>query len=411
MRICVVGAGAIGGLLGARLAEAGEDVTLIARGAHLEAIRARGLAVTLADGVVVHATDLAATGDMGECGAQDLVILGVKAHQIAPIVDEIHGLLGPNTIVLTTQNGIPWWYFQRYGGRLDGTPLDSVDPGGVIAKSIAPERIIGCIAYPAAEITAPGRIRHIEGSRFPIGELDGAITNRASTLSQMLQRAGFKAPVVEDIRAEIWLKAWGNLTFNPISALTHATLVDICRFPPTRDLAVRMMTEAQQVAAGLGISFRVSPREAHRGGGAGRHAQDVDAAGRRIRQGARDRGADRRGCGTRPADGDTDPEHRRRVCAGSTPWTHNRGGTGPRQNRAARLPESNRVRGPGRRRLNLRSVVANGLDANAPTFVPGVLRRVHPPPDPIRAEPSRAGSVPPAHRWSIPPVRGNRTTP
>ena len=258
MRICVVGAGAIGGLLGARLAEAGEDVTVIARGAHLEAIRARGLEVTLADGVVVHATDIAATSDMGECGAQDLVVLGVKAHQIAPIVDEIQGLLGPDTIVVTTQNGIPWWYFQRHGGRFDGTPLDSVDPGGVIAKSIAPERIIGCIAYPAAEITGPGRIRHIEGSRFPIGELDGTITNRACTLSEMLQRAGFKAPVVDDIRAEIWLKAWGNLTFNPISALTHATLVDICRFPPTRDLAARMMTEAQEVAAGLGISFRVS---------------------------------------------------------------------------------------------------------------------------------------------------------
>ena len=258
MKICVVGAGAIGGLLGARLAVAGEDVTLIARGVHLEAIHARGLEVTMNDGAMVHAPEIAATSDMKECGPQDLVILGVKAHQIAPIVGELSALLGPETVVLTTQNGIPWWYFQRHGGPLDGTVLDSLDPGGAIASAIAPERIVGCIAYPAAKMTAPGRIRHIEGTRFPVGELDGVVTERASTLSRMLQRAGFKAPVLENIRSEIWLKAWGNLSFNPISALTHATLVDICRFPPSRDLAAKMMTEAQDVAAKLGISFRVS---------------------------------------------------------------------------------------------------------------------------------------------------------
>ena len=258
MKICVVGAGAIGGLLGARLAVAGEDVTLIARGRHLEAIRARGLEVTMNDGAVVRAADIVATGDMKQCGPQDLVILGVKAHQIAPIAGELPCLFGPETVVLTTQNGIPWWYFQRHGGPLDGRALDSLDPGGAIAGAVAPERIVGCIAYPAAEITAPGRVRHIEGTRFPVGELDGAITERVSALSGMLRRAGFKAPVLENIRSEIWLKAWGNLSFNPISALTHATLVDICRFPPSRDLAARMMTEAQDVAAKLGISFRVS---------------------------------------------------------------------------------------------------------------------------------------------------------
>ena len=257
MKICVVGAGAIGGLLGARLAGVGEDVTLIARGAHLEAIRSRGLEVTLNDGDVVHAANIAVTSDMGACGPQDLVILGVKAHQIAPIADTLPSLFGPDTIVLTTQNGIPWWYFQRHGGPFDGTVLDSVDPGGVIARAIAPERIIGCIAYPAAEITAPGRIRHIEGTRFPIGELDGSIADRTNALSETLERAGFKAPVLENIRSEIWLKAWGNLSFNPISALTHATLVDICQFPPSRELAVRMMTEAQEVATRLDISFRV----------------------------------------------------------------------------------------------------------------------------------------------------------
>ena len=282
MKICVVGAGAIGGLLGARLAVAGEEITLVARGAHLEAIRARGLEVAMNDGAVVHAADVTATGDMRECGHQDLVILGVKAHQIPPIAGELPALFGPRTVVLTTQNGIPWWYFQRHGGPLDGTRLESLDPGGRIAGAVAPERIVGCIAFPAAEITAPGRIRHIEGTRFPLGELDGSASERAAALSDMLQRAGFKAPVLEDVRSEIWLKAWGNLSFNPISALTHATLADICRFPPSRALAARMMTEAQDVAAKLGISFRV-PLEKRIAGAerVGRHKtsmlQDVEA--------------------------------------------------------------------------------------------------------------------------------------
>ena len=258
MKICVVGAGAIGGLLGARLAVAGEEVTLIARGVHLEAIRARGLEVAMNDGAVVRAADVAATDDMKECGPQDLVVLAVKAHQIAPIAGELPALFGRETVVLTAQNGIPWWYFQRHGGPLDGTVLETLDPGGTIAAAVAPARIIGCIAYPAAEITRPGRIRHIEGTRFPVGELDGSVTDRVRALSATLQGAGFKSPVLEDIRSEIWLKAWGNLSFNPISALTHATLADICRFPPSRDLAARMMTEAQEVAAKLGISFRVS---------------------------------------------------------------------------------------------------------------------------------------------------------
>ena len=257
MKICIVGAGAIGGLLGARLAVAGEEVTLIARGAHLEAIRGRGLEVAMNDGAVVRAADIAATDDIRECGRQDLVVLAVKAHQIAPIAGDLPALFGRGTVVLTTQNGLPWWYFQRHGGPLDGTVLDSLDPGGRIAAAIAPERIVGCIAYPAAEISAPGRIRHIEGTRFPVGELDGSATDRVRALSETLQRAGFKSPVLDNIRSEIWLKAGGNLSFNPISALTHATLADICRFPPSRDLAARMMTEAQEVAAKLGISFRV----------------------------------------------------------------------------------------------------------------------------------------------------------
>ena len=257
MKICVVGAGAIGGLLGARLAVAGEEVTLVARGAHMEAMRARGLEVTMNDGAVVRAADVVVTDDVKDCGPQDLVVLAVKAHQIASVASGLPALFGRGTVVLTAQNGIPWWYFQRHGGPLDGTVLDSLDPGGTISAAIAPERIVGCIAYPAAEITTPGRIRHIEGTRFPVGELDGSTTDRVQALSETLQRAGFKSPVLDDIRSEIWLKAWGNLSFNPISALTHATLVDICQFPASRDLAARMMTEAQEVAAKLGISFRV----------------------------------------------------------------------------------------------------------------------------------------------------------
>jgi len=258
MKICVVGAGSIGGLLGVKLHNLGEDVTLIARGAHLDAIRKGGLKLLMNDGTVEVARGVKATADMTTLGTQDLVILGVKAHQIEPILDDINGLLGPDSTLLTTQNGIPWWYFQKHGGEFEGTPIRSVDPNGRIANAINPDHIIGCIAYPAAEITQPGTIRHVEGSRFPIGELEGIESDRARAISGLLTRAGFKAPILDDFRSELWLKLWGNLTFNPISALTHSTLVDICRFPLTRRLAERMMTEAQDVAHKLGITFRVS---------------------------------------------------------------------------------------------------------------------------------------------------------
>ena len=180
------------------------------------------------------------------------------------------------------QNGIPWWYFQRQGGTHEGYRIKAVDPDGLIADTIEPERIIGCIAYPAAEISAPGVVRHIEGTRFPVGELDGAETDRIRLVSDMFTRAGFKSPILSDIRSEIWLKAWGNLTFNPISALTHSTLVDICQYPLTRELAATMMTEAQSIAHKLGISFRV-PLEKRIAGAekVGKHKtsmlQDVEA--------------------------------------------------------------------------------------------------------------------------------------
>lgn len=281
MKICVVGAGSIGGLLGVKLALAGNQVTLIARGPHLEAIKAKGLALEM-DGERQVAKDVAATHDMTEVGPQDLVILGIKAHQIEPVVGEIRTLFGPDTMVLTTQNGIPWWYFQRHGGEYDGHVIKSVDPSGAIAAGIEPERIIGCIAYPAAEITEPGVIKHIEGYRFPVGELNGGESARVAGVSNVLTGAGFKSPILPDIRAELWLKAWGNLTFNPISAMTHATLVDICQFPKTRGLAAAMMTEAQTIGEKLGATFRVSLEKRIAGAeGVGKHKtsmlQDVEA--------------------------------------------------------------------------------------------------------------------------------------
>ncbi|MDJ0957476.1 MAG: 2-dehydropantoate 2-reductase, partial [Arenicellales bacterium] len=236
----------------------GEDVTLIARGAHLTAIRNDGLKLLMNDGEVEVAIGVKATDNMRELEAQDLVILGVKAHQIESVVDDVVGLLGPESVLLTTQNGIPWWYFQKHGGKHEGRPIEAVDPNGRIANTIDSNHIVGCIAYPAAEIAQPGTIRHVEGYRFPVGELDGTESERVQTISTLLSQAGFKSPILSDLRSELWLKLWGNLTFNPISALTHSTLVDICQFPPSRQLAAEMMTEAQRVAHKLGVDFRVS---------------------------------------------------------------------------------------------------------------------------------------------------------
>ncbi|HEV2219992.1 MAG TPA: 2-dehydropantoate 2-reductase [Casimicrobiaceae bacterium] len=258
MRIAIIGAGAVGGLVGARLALAGQQVTFIARGASLEAIRRNGVKLIMGDGTEQVASNVVATQDYAGAGAQDLVILALKAHQVEAVARDLPGLFGPDTAVITMQNGIPYWYFQRHGGELDGTRLCSVDPRGVVGACIPAERVIGCVVYPASELVAPGVVRHIEGNRLPLGELDGSTTGRVKRASQCLVDAGFKAPVLDDIRAEIWLKLWGNLTFNPISALSRATLVDICRFPPTRELVAEMMREAQAVAAKLGVGFRMS---------------------------------------------------------------------------------------------------------------------------------------------------------
>jgi 2-dehydropantoate 2-reductase len=258
MKICVVGAGAIGGLLAVRLAAAGEQVTVVDQGAHLQAIRRDGLKLIMADGGEHHARTLRAVADLREAGRQDVVILAVKTQVLPMVAPGLGAALGDDTVILPMQNGLPWWYFHKHGGELDGRPIQCLDPDGILAAHVDADRIVGCVVFPAGEIAAPGVIRHAEGNRFPLGELDGSDSERAEGLASMFTNAGFKSFVIDDIRAEIWLKLLGNLSFNPISALTHATMVDICRFPPSRDLARALMEEAQSVASHLGISFRVS---------------------------------------------------------------------------------------------------------------------------------------------------------
>ncbi len=257
MKTCIIGAGAIGGLIGAKFALAGEQITFIEHNtAHLDAINNKGLKLLMQDGEELVASEVKAVPSLDKAGTQDLVIIAVKAYQIPSIAPAMRALFGPETAVLTIQNGLPWWYFHKHGGEFDGRRIEAVDPNGEIDANIEPERIIGCVVYPAAEVVAPGVIKHVEGNRFPLGELDGSHSERVEAISQTFIKAGFKSFVLEDIRAEIWLKAWGNLSFNPISALTQATLIDICQFTPTRELAARMMEEAQAIANKLGIQFR-----------------------------------------------------------------------------------------------------------------------------------------------------------
>lgn len=286
MKFCIVGAGAIGGFVGAKLALAGEDVTFIARWKNLDAIRARGMTVKMHDGTVLEAKTARATDSFSAVGHVDCIILALKSHQVESVVNQLEPLFGPKTTVITMQNGIPFWYFYKHGGALAGTTVKAVDPRGVCKDGIPADRIIGCVVYPATELIAPGVVRHIEGERFPLGELDGSVSSRVKDLSDVFAKAGLKAPVLDNIRNEIWLKLWGNLTFNPISALTHATLQDICQFPQGRELAANMMREAQTVAEKLGASFRVSLEKRIEGAEKiGRHKtsmlQDVEA-GRAI---------------------------------------------------------------------------------------------------------------------------------
>ena len=257
MKIAVIGVGAIGGYVGTRLALAGEDVTFIARGATLAALQSRGIKLVMADGSEEVVPKVKATSDYSSVGPQDLIVLAMKAHQVVDVAPNVPKLLGSDTVVLPMQNGIPYWYFYKHKGQWADARVHSADPTGAIAEHIPPSRIIGCVVYPATELVAPGVIQHVEGNRFPVGEPDGTSTERVLRVSECLTQAGLKAPILEDIRAEIWLKLWGNMTFNPISALTRATLAGICQYPPARSVAAAMMTEAQAVAHKLGITFRV----------------------------------------------------------------------------------------------------------------------------------------------------------
>jgi 2-dehydropantoate 2-reductase len=257
LKIAVIGVGAIGGYVGATLAHAGEDVTFIARGANLEALKSRGIRLVMGDGSEQAVRHMSATADYSAAGPHDLVILAMKAHQVAAVARDVPKLFGPDTVVLPMQNGIPYWYFYGHGGPLAGTRIRSVDPDGSIGENIPCDRVVGCVVYPAAELIAPGVVKHVEGNRFPVGEPDGTSSERVKRIAECFVRGGLQAPVLSDIRAEIWLKLWGNLTFNPISALSRATLAGICQYPPGRELAHAMMTEAQRIANKLGITFRV----------------------------------------------------------------------------------------------------------------------------------------------------------
>ena len=256
MKIAVVGAGAIGGYVGGWLSAAGEDVSFIARGANLAAIRRDGMRVIGEDGaeVVAHAAVFEKTTD---AGPQDVVILAVKAHQVAAIAPDLGALCNDDTSIVTMQNGIPWWYFHKHGGPYEGMAVRSADPDGSISQHIGADRVIGSVVYPAAVLEAPGIVRVVEGKRFTLGEPDGSTSPRIQAVSGAFTRAGFKAPVITDIRSEIWLKLWGNVSFNPISALTHSTLLGLLSFPRTRELSIEMMREAQAVANKLGVTFRV----------------------------------------------------------------------------------------------------------------------------------------------------------
>ena len=262
MKICIVGAGAIGGMLGVKLARTGHEVCLILRGANLAAVQANGLLLIEESGNELLANPIRATSTIAEAGVQDVIILGMKAHQVAAIAAELPALMHADTRVVTMQNGIPWWYFKKLPAAMDashlGKAINAVDPDGAIARHIGIDRVIGSVVYPASEVIRPGVIKVIEGNRFTLGELDGTDTPSIRAISDAFKAAGFKAPVSMDIRSEIWLKVWGNLSFNPISALTHATLEDICLFPATRELAASMMREAQTIGEKLGVQFKVS---------------------------------------------------------------------------------------------------------------------------------------------------------
>jgi 2-dehydropantoate 2-reductase len=282
MKICIVGAGSIGGYVAFRLAAAGLPVSVLVRGANLAAIRQHGLRLIAADDTQASVRPARASDNAAELGPQDAIVLAVKAHQVADLVPRLAPLLQEDTVIVPMQNGVPWWYFQRRGGPFAGRAVRAVDPQGAVAAAVEARRIVGCVVYPACELAAPGVIRHIEGHRFPLGELDGTRSERAGRLSAAFESGALKAPVLEDIRAEMWLKLWGNAVFNPLSALTRGTLAEICADAPLQQLARNMMLEVEAVAASHGVRMRV-PLERRIAGAAsvGAHKtsmlQDIEA--------------------------------------------------------------------------------------------------------------------------------------
>lgn len=280
MKICVFGAGAIGGYMGVKLAQAGAEVSLVARGPHLAAMQENGLTLIEEDGVL-QTVKVRASDTSADLGPQDYVIVTLKAHSVPPVVPHMQPLIGENTTIVSGVNGVPWWYFHKIGTELEGTRLESVDPGNAQWDGFGPDRVLGCVVYPAAEVPEPGVIKHIEGNRFSLGEPDGSKSERAIALSKALTAAGLKAPVRPRLRDEIWVKLWGNLSFNPISALTHATLDVLCTDEDTRTVARNMMLEAQTIAEKLGVKFPIDVERRIDGGAAvGAHRtsmlQDLD---------------------------------------------------------------------------------------------------------------------------------------
>ena len=256
MKFCIFGAGAIGGYLGAGLSLAGKDVTLIARGPHLAAMQKNGLRLQIAGEERIARPSCVA--DAKDAGPQDYVFITLKAHSVPAALPALKPLLGPNTSVVWAVNGVPWWYFYKLPGEFQDRRLESLDPGGVQWTAIGPQRIIGCVVYPACEVIEPGVIRHVEGDRFTLGEPDGSKTPRVAALSQALIDGGFKAPIRPRIRDELWVKLWGNVSFNPVSALTRATLVKIAQDPGTRAVCRQIMVEAQAIGEKLGVKFGIS---------------------------------------------------------------------------------------------------------------------------------------------------------
>jgi 2-dehydropantoate 2-reductase len=255
MKICIYGAGAIGGYIGVLMKLASADVSLIARGDHLEAIKKNGLKLLI--GGTEKSVKMTATADPNELGHQDYVIIALKAHQAWEVADQMKPLLGSNTAVVTAQNGLPWWYFYGFEGQYANRRIESVDPDDRQWSTIGPERVIGCTVYPAAEVLSPGVIKHISGDKFGLGEPKRKVTERVQKLSDLFAKSGLKAPILPEIRNDIWLKLWGNLCFNPISALTHATLDVVATDPGTRALSRNMMLEAEKIARRIGVHFRV----------------------------------------------------------------------------------------------------------------------------------------------------------